>query len=182
MRLDDAMHEKFAQARAVGNNQTASAKMAGCLPAVAANQGCRMERRPEIQARISELQENAKGPASDVVVLAPGTTEAGMEVVPRSWIISNSVKVVNLALEWGELANAIKALDLLARLEGHIVKESHNVRESVNLNISTMGHRELAQTLKRAIAELPAADRARLLLEAPDMQDLLLQQDDQKPN
>ena len=75
-------------------NQTESAILAGCLPAVAPNQGSRMEKRPEIRERVVDL----KSVFMDSTEVEAMNDNGDDDVPTRSWIVTGLIEIARVGL------------------------------------------------------------------------------------
>ena len=173
MVLPDLQMEAYCNYRAQGSNKRKSAIQAGYPEQQAHNRGARLDARQDIQRRIAEIkiEQASHGLTSDAT---------------RPWIVTSLIEIVNIGLCKGvvknttptvvkkttndlppyDLANANRALETLAKMGGHMIKESYAYRESLNLSMVT-DQKELTAALKRHVADLPQSERIRLLAESP---------------
>src|SRR5712691_2973481 len=109
--LKKTKYEHFAQALAQGLNQTRAAIEAGFAETDAPSRGCKLARRPEIQARVKEL-----GPR--VAKQAEITTN-----ISKAWVIEKLHNIFAAAMEEKQLATAAKVIIDIAKVAGVYVEK-----------------------------------------------------------
>ena len=115
-RLKNEMWEKFANAMARGVNQTNSALEAGYSDVSAHVRGCELAKKPDIRARIEELQKKAEKAA--VAALA----------VDRQWVLRELVANAEAARA-AKNQNAVnRALELVGKELGMFVDRKMDVK------------------------------------------------------
>ena len=147
--LNNRQHEQFARNLAAGFSRTEAAKRSEYNDAGAHNAGHRVAKRPEVHARVREL-----------IAKRVETT-----VVPREWIESEIVLIHKKAKAKSELSVSRSCLELLARMNGYLVERSE--RHSETLHVHAIDRNSLNALLSRSLADLPAAERQAIMLEAP---------------
>jgi phage terminase small subunit len=156
--LTDAQHEAFAQFVAAGLSQTEAAKRAGFPENSAHNTGCRLAKRPEIQHRIDELLEVQKN----------------IDTPKLQWIIAQAIEIERAAIAAQDYGAANRALELLARLGGHLTERRETYTER-RISIEKLDAEGLGELLKRSMNTLPEAERATIVDADPEVATLLIQ-------
>ena len=150
--LSNPQFESFARNRAAGFSRTEAAKRSEYAESTAHNTGSRLDKRPEISARIKELC---------------AATEPNGQVVPREWIESEAVLLHKRAKKTPATFAVSKAcLELLARMNGYLDLNARPKKHE-HLHWHALDSKALNQLWRREVGSLPAEDRAALLLEAP---------------
>jgi hypothetical protein len=150
MILADHRHEAYATARAAGYSQTESAKRAGYPATSAPNAGHRLEKQEPIKRRVAEL-------------LATERQDVG-DVASRAWIICNLVEIVRTGThsDTRDLSNANRALEALAKIQGHMVERKESYRA---VDLRMISATRLGELLRTQLATLPPSHRDELLAE-----------------
>lgn len=123
--LDNAQHEAYAAARARGARKGAAALEAGYAQAGAGARASGLEKRPEVQARIAELRQQA-----DKVI-------AKRQAVDRQWVMSELAGNVERAKTAGDHSAVNRGLELLGKEMGMFVDRKMDVKsplESLSVN------------------------------------------------
>ncbi|PGH59449.1 hypothetical protein CRT60_00255 [Azospirillum palustre] len=119
-RLKNEMWEKFANAMARGVNQTNSALEAGYSDVSAHVRGCELAKKPDIRARIEELQRKAE--KATVAALA----------VDRQWVLRELVANAEAA-RTAKNQNAVnRALELVGKELGMFVDRKMDVKSPLD--------------------------------------------------
>jgi len=159
--LADPRWETFAQHRAHGKSMSEAARAADYK--AAGNQGHRLAKRPDVAARIAELEQAY---ASQV------GTNPGAKFKSEVWVTVELASIHKRAKQKGQLAVCVSALTLLARI-GRLIDSSPGARPATlnqfNINMSA---KEMNAVLRGNLATVPAEERAALALEAGDVIDL----------
>jgi hypothetical protein len=154
--LTESRHESFAIHRAGGASLTEAAKRAGFKTGTA-NYGSRLVRRPEIAARISEIQTEAN------TVHLDGKEDVSGKFIAKAFVITETISIHELAKRENQYAVSLNCLRLLAQLGGHLSdgtgRNSSNAPNLTQVNIHTMTAKALGEYLRGQVQSLPAADR-----------------------
>jgi hypothetical protein len=162
--MSNSQHELFAQAVADGYSLSEAARRAGYPEASAHNAGSRLNKLPAIRTRI------------DQIVSARAAGDHQTAAASRFWIMAQLVEVEKAGRESGDLSAANRALELLARLGGHMVERKETYAKVINLHLMTTA--QLNQALRQELSSLPVEERRKLLLDAPDLSGLVELDDD----
>jgi len=154
--LKKPKYEHFAQALAQGLNQTQAAVQAGFAETDAPSRGCKLARRPEIQARVKEL-----GPR--IAKQAEITTN-----ISKAWVIEKLCKTMESAQadkQWSTVAKIIidiakvsgvyvdkQEVDWLMTWDGNFKTVSDERLEKIKqlgMQIATQGDPAKIEALKR---------------------------------
>lgn len=148
--LPNPQDEIFCQHVATGISQTEAARRAGHPQTQAHNIGCRLAKRQEIQERIAEIiQAEAEKPTS-------GATREQLE--------TDLYAIIGEARSEKEFAAAIRGVEVLAKIKGYLVERKDPGRQRSARPYSE----DVLTALREELDAMPAADRARYLLTAPD--------------
>ena len=135
--LDNPQHEKFALACATGQDHGQAYITAGYWSAESAKGkvgGAHLYKRPDIKARIAELQDRA----ADITVAE--------SVLTQVWVIDKLKEIVERALDENDrLDSPIRALELLGKHLGMFVDRSEITGD---ITISTVIDRLKARTAR----------------------------------
>jgi len=132
--LKKPKYEHFAQALAQGLNQTQAAVQAGFAETDAPSRGCKLARRPEIQARVKEL-----GPR--IAKQAEITTN-----ISKAWVIEKLCKTMESAQadkQWSTVAKIIIDIPKVAGV--HVEKQEVDWMMSWDGKIESLSDERLRQ-------------------------------------
>ncbi len=136
--LKKPKYEHFAQALAQGLNQTQAAVQAGFAETDAPSRGCKLARRPEIQARVKEL-----GPR--IAKQAEITTN-----ISKAWVIEKLCKTMESAQADKQWSTVAKIIIEIAKVSGvYVEKQEVDWLMTWDGNLQTVSDERLAR-----IAEL----------------------------
>jgi hypothetical protein len=153
--LIDTKHEAFARYVAAGLSQTAAATKAGFPENSAHNTGSRLAKRPEIQERVDELK----------ALSAEGSG------VSRQWVINEAIEIKRAAIAADDYSSAIRAVEFIARVSGHLNERKESPSRVGNLNLLDTG--QILQILRAQWDEFTTDDREELLLASPELSDAI---------
>ena len=151
--LSNQQHETFARNVAAGFNQTQAAKRSAMSIKAAHNVGSRVARRPEVQARISELR----------------SKQDPEQRISRSWaeqILIDTIQNATESKDYGVVKNCV---ELACKLNGLLIDRRESYSEKVVAHVDAMDDATVNQMLSRYIGELPPGERQALLTAAPDV-------------
>src|SRR5712691_3259775 len=109
--LKKPKYEHFAQALAQGLNQTQAAVQAGFAETDAPSRGCKLARRPEIQARVKELEPRVAKQAEITLNIT------------KAWMIEELQQVLAKAMETKQLGTAAKCIINIGKVSGVYVEK-----------------------------------------------------------
>jgi len=123
--LDRANWEVYAQNRAAGKNKSVSARNAGYSDSCAHVQASRLEKKPEVIARIRELSDRANNIAVANVQIS------------REWVLSELVSLEAIAKQKQQVSSATRCVELVGKELGMF--QDVIPREMFNLMMALMG-------------------------------------------
>lgn len=131
-------YEAFCRAFHHGDNATEAAREAGYSYESAAAQGYRLLKRTDIQARLAELQ--AQDDADDARLLAERADRRAkleaMAATEAATLLAKLDPIYEDRLESGDHANAMKVIELQARIAGLLSPEDANAGRGAAKNAS----------------------------------------------
>jgi len=110
---------------------------------------------PAVRARVEELQ-------SESVALSGRDT-----AFTKQWIETEVVFVHRQALEKKDFSVSRSCLELVARMNGYLEPSNLNPKRHEHLHTHALDNVTLNALLSRSLADLPAAERQAIMLEAP---------------
>tara|TARA_R110000868_G_scaffold288698_4_gene548981 strand:+ start:62 stop:652 length:591 start_codon:yes stop_codon:yes gene_type:complete len=153
--LTHPKYEAYAIHRAGGCSKTEAAKRAGFSVKGAPNEGSRLERRPEIAARVSELSQLPENKANG----EPGSALEKFIGLPS--VISEVVGIHKDARAGGQLSVALACQQYLGKL-GRLTPDANpnpSPRMLTQNNFLTMTAKDLNAYLRDQVKALPAIER-----------------------
>src|SRR3990167_2140788 len=96
-------HEVFAQETVKGLTQTDAAKVAGFSAHTAAQQGCKLAKRPEIQKRVIELRNQGDSLATASVALS------------KEWVLTRLMTLEQIAEKKQQVSAATRCVELIGK-------------------------------------------------------------------
>jgi hypothetical protein len=148
--LSNTQHESYARNRAAGFNRTQAAIRSEYNTVAPHNAGSRIEKRPEIQARIQELKEKSDG----------------SKRCSREWVESELIHTIKISKKDKQYAVTRACLELIARIEGYL--NPNETAPKTHLHVHAIDRDSLNALLARSVSDLPPAERQALMLEAPE--------------
>jgi hypothetical protein len=169
--LLDPQHELFAVHYASGACSAGeAARLAGFAKSRGYNSGARLMKRPEVAARVAELQEHT---VAIVKADKERHPDPSSKYVARPWVIFKTVKLEQLARESSNLNVSYSCLRLLAQMGGHLEPQTPKGPTTLTQNnFNTMTPKQLRDMLAETVKDLPAAQRQQLLQSA-DVSDVI---------
>ena len=122
MRLSNPRHEAFCQEYAACGNATEAAREVGYEYEHAANQGYRLLRRPDIQARLEEIKSEVEAweAERDAERAARRARLATMRATEAETLLAKLDPVYEALLDKGEHDEVMKVIALQAEIAGHL--------------------------------------------------------------
>lgn len=172
--LANPQHEAFAQNIVAGCSLTESAKRAG-HPVGAANFGSRLIEHPQIAQRIIELQalQNPQPiPANDSN--APHASRSVETYTDKAWVVTELVAIERLARKLKDVSGMHACVKTLAQIGGHLEPRGGGaISPRDPATLALLGISEIHSMLKQVVGSAPAADRRKLLAEAPELAEIV---------
>jgi len=157
--LSHPKYEAYAIHRAGGCSKTEAAKRAGFPPRSAHNEGCRVEKRPEVSARVAELMAVHESQGDE------SPESLSTKLVSFSRVVTEVVSLQRKAEEKFQYSVALGCLQYLGKL-GRLTPDTAPApagpRTLNQFNISTMTAKDLGDYLRGQVQSLPAAERKAL--------------------
>lgn len=158
--LPNAMHERFAQARARGLDGTASAIEAGYAERSARVRACELNKRPDVAARIEELRAQVEKAVVREIAIS------------REWVLQQLVANAQDARAANDRGAANRALELIGKEMGMFIDRKMDVKNPLDA-LSTQQLLALTQMLDQ-ITEKPRGCSDELDLETAETINKLL--------
>lgn len=151
--LRNTKHEIYCQHRANGDNRRASAIAAGYSPKSAAPLASRLDRQPDIQTRIKEIQERGSERAVSSVAIS------------KEWVLTELVVMYEMAKRKQLITPANRSLELIGKELGMF--QDVIPREIFSLMMAAMGTSVTRYVTDSAVLEQIIADWERISIAEP---------------